>query len=322
MDICNTRALRSAADRSLAVGREPKKVIGAYVGALALLSLAVMVIDLILDRQLDQAVGLSNLELNALLSTFQLILPVLQMLAVLCLNLGYQAALQRIARGQYADHTDLKTGLDRFWALLRMTALQFALYFALCFALVYPCMIIFMLSPFSGDFIAIYNTVTVVDETVMEQLYTALEPMMLVFSVVYFIVCTPIYFRFRLANYILLDKPREGALAALRGSARLMRGNRMHLFKADLRLWWYYLIVAVLTVVSYGNLLLPALGVVLPWSATVSYYVFYALYTAGTLVADYLLRNRVEMTYVQFYEAIRPREQPQQGVVLGNIFQM
>lgn len=322
MDIRNIRGLRADADRALARGREPKKVIGGLIGALALLWLAVMAIDYILDVQLSKSGGLSDLSFSALLSTFQLALPLVQLGFTFCLNLGFQSALLRISRGHYADHTDLKTGFQRFWPLLRMTLLQFSLYFALCFALVYPCTAVYLMTPFADEFWVLAETLTVIDEAAMEQLSTILQPMMIIFTIVYAIACTPIYFRFRMANYILLDKPNERPIMALRNSNRMMRGNRLQLFKVDLNLWWYHGLNALLLVISYGNLLLPMLGVSLPWSADVSYYIFTGIYLIGTLAVYYFLRNRAEMTYIRFYEALRPEEPPQPGVVLGNIFQM
>ena len=304
MDIHNIRGLRQEADRCLKKGREPKKVIGGYVGATALIWLAVMAIDYILDVQLSKSGSLVQLGF-----TF-------------CLTLGFQSALLRISRGQYSDHTDLKTGFQRFWPLLRMTLLQFSLYFALCFALAYPCTAVYLMTPFADEFWVLAETLTVIDETAMEQLSTILQPMMIIFTIVYTVACTPIYFRFRMANYILLDKPNERPIMALRNSSRMMRGNRLQLFKVDLNLWWYHGLNALLLVISYGNLLLPMLGVSLPWPADISYYIFTGIYLIGTLAVYYFLRNRVEMTYIRFYEALRPEEPPQQGVVLGNIFQM
>lgn len=322
MDIRNISGLRAEADRALARGREPKKVITGLSGALALLWLAVMAIDYILDVQLSKSGGLSDLSFSALLSTIQLILPTAQLLIMMCLTLGFQAALLRITRGQYADHTDLKTGFRHFWRLLRMSLLQFALYCALCFVLVYPCMILFTLSPFSGDFLALFESLTVVDEAAVEQIYAALEPMMIFFTIIYAIVCLPLYYRFRMANYILLDKPDYRPLLVLRESTRMMRGNRIHLFKVDLHLWWYHALNLLLMLIAYADLLLPMVGITLPWSSNASYYILNGIYLAGTLAVYYFLRNRVEMTYIRFYEALRPEEPPQQGVVLGNIFQM
>jgi uncharacterized membrane protein len=183
-------------------------------------------------------------------------------------------------------------------------------------------MSIYLMTPFADEFWALNETLTVLDDAAMEQLTAVLQPVMIVFTIIYSMLCLPIYFRFRMANYILLDKPNYRPIFVLRESTRMMRGNRMHLFKVDLHLWWYHGLNLLLLLISYCNLLLPMAGITLPWSDDASYYIFNGIYLAGTLAVYYFLRNRVEMTYIRFYEALRPEEPPQQGVVLGNIFQM
>ena len=48
---------------------------------------------------------------------------------------------------------------------------------------------------------------------------------------------------------------------------------------------------------------------------------FYILYLMLQLVAFYFLRNKIEVAYCLFYNAVKPKEETG-GVVLGNIFQM
>lgn len=43
-----------------------------------------------------------------------------------------------------------------------------------------------------------------------------------------------IYYRYRLAVYVMFDNPELGAFACMRESARLMRGNKFRLFKLDI----------------------------------------------------------------------------------------
>ena len=64
------------------------------------------------------------------------------------------------------------------------------------------------------------------------------------------------------------------------------------------------------------------LGITLPWSADVSYFLFFALYLAAQFAIYYFLRNPVDVTYALAYDAIKPEEKQDGGVVLGNIFQM
>ena len=68
--------------------------------------------------------------------------------------------------------------------------------------------------------------------------------------------------------------------------------------------------------------LLSLVGVNLPWSGTVSYYLFFVLYLAVQFAVYYFLRNPAEVSYAIAYDSIRPKEPKTEGVALGNIFQM
>ena len=77
----------------------------------------------------------------------------------------------------------------------------------------------------------------------------------------------------------------------------------------------------MVTVVCYGDILLPMVGITLPWSGTVSYFVFYVLSLILQFVVYYFFMNRVNVTYAMAYESIRPKPQ-ETKVALGNIFDM
>ena len=102
----------------------------------------------------------------------------------------------------------------------------------------------------------------------------------------------------------------------------MMRRNCLNLLKLDLHLWWFYLASMLASLVCYGDAILPMLGITLPFSDDFSFYLFYGLYWILQFAIFYFLRNGVEVSYALAYDSIRPREQAQGGVVLGNIFQM
>ena len=102
----------------------------------------------------------------------------------------------------------------------------------------------------------------------------------------------------------------------------MMRGNRRNLVRLDLSLWWYYAAVFGATMVCYGDMILPSLGITFPWSETVSYFLFFLLYLALQLAVYYFLCNRVNVTYALAYDAVKPTEKKNNGVILGNIFNM
>ena len=101
----------------------------------------------------------------------------------------------------------------------------------------------------------------------------------------------------------------------------MMRGSRVRLFKLDVSLWWWYAISFVSSLLCYGDVLLPMVGVELPFSADVSYFLFYGLFLVAQFLAAYFFGNYIQVVYAQVYNALKPREKDT-GVVLGNIFQM
>ena len=120
----------------------------------------------------------------------------------------------------------------------------------------------------------------------------------------------------------IADEPRVGALAAMRQSRDMLRRNRFALFKLDLSMWWYYLLQLLVTVICYGNVLLPMVGVTLPFNDTVAYFLFLVLSLIAQMAVAYFAMNRVNVTYAMAYESLRPKPQESKSVPLGNIFNM
>ena len=149
----------------------------------------------------------------------------------------------------------------------------------------------------------------------------ALTPAMVIWAVVFALLAIPLLYRFRLDQYIIIDKPGIGAVAALRESRKLMRGNCISFFLLDVKQWYYYLAMAIASAVSYGSVLLAALGLELPLPGIAVYLIFMALYLALTFLVYRFLRGQVETVYALAYDSIRPEEK-QDGAVLGNIFRM
>ena len=141
-------------------------------------------------------------------------------------------------------------------------------------------------------------------------------------AIVFALVAIPMSYQFRLIYYILMDKPHYGAMLAVRESKQLMRRNRSSLFRLDLSFWWYYLLSALASLLCYGDSILHLMGISLPLSDGVSYFLFYGLYLAALFAIYYCFRNRVGITYALAYESLKPKEETSGGVALGNIFQM
>ena len=332
MNLRNTREINSVAAQRVRQSPSQRKIVMLYAGLALGLTALVTVLNYMLGLQMDKFGGLSNLGKKSMLSTLQSMLPFVQTLLNMCLDLGYVAAMLRIARGMYTSPQTLRLGFDRFWLLMRCSIFQGLILTAVMFVCLYFGVMLFMVTPFSDNAMEIVTPLLsqtsmldssiIIDDATYALLMEALIPAFAICGILFVGLGIPVIYNYRMVDYIIIDKPGIGAMMALRESKRMMRGNRMALLKLDVSLWWYYLATGAATVICYGDVLLPMLGLELPVSETVAYFVFYALYLLATFGVHVLLRNRVEAAYALAYDAVKPEEKQDGGVVLGNIFQM
>ena len=332
MSIPSSKYLKVKAANRLESGKDPKKVILVYSAVVALSALAVNVVQFILDSQISKTGGLQNIGTRSALSTLSSVLPLVQTLVLMCLGLGYTAAVLRLVRRQYASEKTLKAGFERFWLLLRTRLLQTLIYGGIAFLLSYVAMAIFMLSPFSDRLSSLALSLSAAGAITPEALlnntallasaYEALMPMMVIYCILLVIVIWAVSYRFRLVDYLLIDQPQLGALSALRTSRQKMKGHIKELFKLDISFWWYYLLRALSAGLIYLDMVLAILGVQLPLSPTASFFGVILAYLGSDFALNYFFLNRVEMAYALFYDILNPQQPPQEGAVLGNIFQM
>ena len=330
MDIRNTSEIKGAALRRLTDAGQAKRVAAIYAGVTLGLSALVTILGLVLDGMMSGAGGLSGMGRRTMLSSVQSVLPVVSALITMCVELGYQAAMLRVARGQYTSPRTLRLGFDRFWVLLRCVLLEGLILFGITFGGIYLATMLFMFTPFSRrvmelmtpvlDNVTLLSPEMVLDENLYNQLMQAMIPAFVLCTIVVAAAAIPVLCRLRMARFVIIDKPGIGAMAALRESRKMMKGNCLKLLKLDVGLWPYYVGCVLASLLCYGDVLLPMAGVNLPMSDTVSYYVFFVLYLAAQFAVYYYLRNPAETAYAIAYDSIRPKEPRAEGVALGNIF--
>lgn len=330
MDICNTSEIKAAALRRLTDAGQAKRIAAIYAGVTLGLSALVTILGLVLEAMMSGATGLGGMGRRTILSSIQSMLPWVVGLITMCVELGYQAAMLRVARGQYASPQTLRLGFDRFWVLLRCILLEGVILFAIAFGGIYIATMLFMLTPFSGRVMEVLSPVLenvtllspemVLDEALYDQLMQAMIPAFVMCAIVVAAAAIPVLYRLRMARFVIIDKPGIGALAALRESRKMMKGNCLRLVKLDMSLWQYYIGCVFASLLCYGDVLLPMMGVRFPWSDTVSYYLFFALYLAVQFAVYYFLKNQAEVAYSIAYDSIRPKEPKTEGVALGSIF--
>lgn len=332
MDIRNTKELKQFAGSRLETARNTGTITLIFAAVVIGLSVLTAAVDYLLELQIDQSGGLSNLGTRSLLSTLQTMLPLVQTVVAMCMELGYMAAMLRVARGQYTSPNTLRLGFDRFWKLLRYRILESLIYISLGTASLYLAAVIYVLTPLSKPVTALLEPLMaqssllspdiVISDALANQMMDAMLPAFILFGVIYLIAAVPVMYRLRMVSYVIIDKPGLGVMAAFRESRKMMKGNCISLLRLDLSLWWFMLAQFAAMAVCYGDVILPMLGVSFPFSDTVAFFLFYGLYWALEFVIFYFLRSRVEVVYALAYDAICPREEQNQGAVLGSIFQM
>ena len=322
------RELKRQAEDKLRSVPQHKKLALYYAGILCLISVVFMLADQLISMAFPETGGLSNMGLRSFLSTLSSILPIISFVLSMCLSFGFLGGMVRVSRGQYTSPNALRTGFERFFPLLRLTALKALIVTGLSIGATYLTSLIYTLSPLSNALAPALSSGSLLNEgtltldpTTIEAVYAAMPAMLAIFLAVMGIFGVPMLYRLRLADYVLYDHPETGALYALRQSKVMMRGNRWAMFKLDLSFWWYFLLAALSAAVNYAPVLLSLVSVSLPLSDNASAILFFLLSTALDFVVIYRFRSKLEVTYALAYNSLKPPETTG-GAVLGNIFQM
>lgn len=323
MNIHNRREIRRAAAAALDARQAPmKKLLLVYLGIITMLSLAASGVSVLLSDRIADTGGLRNMGLRSVLSTAQTLLPLVQLVVLMGLQLGYNRAALDVARDKEVSCGHLFGGFRRFFPLLRAWLLQGLLYIAAGIASLYASIYLFLMLPVSAAFrdavtpliadaSVISGTVQMTDELLAATAAT-IGPVMCIFAVLYLLLAIPIHYRYRMVMFRILDQNPPRAFAALRESKFLMYRNRINLLKLDLNFWWYYALQALASVIAYGDVLLPMLGVQLPMNTTVAYFLFLILSLGLQFVTFYFFMNRVSVTYAVFYGALLRQQNQRQ----------
>ena len=307
---------RSATDTLDRDGARLQQILLLYLGIITALSLGASVLTVVLSERIADTGGLRNMGLRSILSTVQTLLPMVQTIASMGLQIGYCTAALYALRGNNFSRSTLLGGFRHFFPLMWSYCLQIFLYMSLGITSVYLGTYIFMLLPMSAplqslmtplmESITVMSETITVDEATVAAITDALKPALWFIAALYLPILIPTIYRYRMVIYRIIDQPRPRAMLALRESRLMMHRNRIALLKLDLRLWWYYALQLLILLVCYGDSLLTLLGVTLPWSDTVSYFLFLILSLVLQFVVFYFTMNRVTLIYASAYESMIP----------------
>ena len=178
----------------------------------------------------------------------------------------------------------------------------------------YASSYLYMLTPWSGAVLEFAQS-TGMDMEAANQLLNQMEigqidvllrsmaPMLIIWMGLFTVLAMPMLYRFRMAEYFLLEDRRMGALRAMLASAQMLRKRRVQLFLLDLRFWWYYGLHILCLVVYSADLWLPMLGVAVPDSVFVTLGL-YGFYLIALVLMQTFLRPQVQTAYALAYDRL------------------
>jgi uncharacterized membrane protein len=324
MTIQDRRGLKAAASDALAYAPNAKQLVLLWAGVNTVLPLLVSVLNFILNTQIAQTGGLSGIGLRSILSTAQEALSSLTSLLLPFWNLGYTAAMLHLVRKQSTNNNTLLEGFRRFGPYLRLMLLMVLLFIAIGIAAFYVGITILSVTPLADPVYAVIDQSQsilsgTIDDATLALASQALMPIFFICCGLALLLLIPVFYRLRMAEFCLLDSPHRSARLVMWESRKMMRRNCLQLFQLDLSFWWFYLAQVLLMALCYGDILLPLLGITLPFSEDAAYFIFYIAALLAQFALLYGCSNHVQTTYAAFYDTLRAPEQEENPVMVDAV---
>jgi uncharacterized membrane protein len=313
MDISDRNSLVIEANRRLEHTEcDHRRLVMIYAGVMALVLALASGASWWLQTQISSTGGLQGIGMRSILETAATVLQLVSTIALPFWTMGYVLCILGIVRGKRMETGDLLGGFQRFFPLLRLNLYRVFKYFLIGTVLLYPSIMLFLSTPLAQPVYDILEplvlnatdttqVMVMMDEATAVALTEAMIPWMVLYGGLFLLLAAPLYYRLRLADYILLDNPKLGALQAVRLSTMMTLRKRMQLFLLDLRFWWFYLGLGLSIAVCYLPLILSWFGISLPSWADYACYGGYLAVQFGIITAA---QNKVEATWAVAYEAL------------------
>ena len=313
MDISDRNSLVIEANRRLEHTEcDHRRLVMIYAGVMALVLALSSGASWWLQTQISSTGGLQGIGMRSILETAATVLQLVSTIALPFWTMGYVLCILGIVRGKRMETGDLLGGFQRFFPLLRLNLYRVFKYFLMGTVLLYPSIMLFLSTPLAQPVYDILEplvlnatdttqVMVMMDEATAVALTEAMIPWMVLYGGLFLLLAAPLYYRLRLADYILLDNPKLGALQAVRLSTMMTLRKRMQLFLLDLRFWWFYLGLGLSIAVCYLPLILSWFGISLPSWADYACYGGYLAVQFGIITAA---QNKVEATWAVAYEAL------------------
>lgn len=327
METFNIKSFIHKAREALA-GKDVRRLAMIHAGVTVAAGLIVTLLQYVLAKGIGNTSGLSGLATRSVLETMQTALQWANMILLPFWNLGFLHVALQWSRGSNPVGKDLLTGFHRVGPCLGLLVNRTLLTLFVVVLVTNISSMIYMMLPASAqvkelvmEFAstdALYDYLFTLDTAQIMELFRAMVPMLLISVALSWVILIPMLYRFRLAEFAVLNYPGVRGLAAMVISATLLRRRRWQLFKLDLHLWWYYGLKLLCALVLYADVLLGMLGVALP-AGEMSFLVTYLLYLAGLFLVEALFRPQVDTAYAVFYGQLVELQQKQVPVDPRNV---
>lgn len=321
MGIVNTRSLKEYASLRLSEARyAPRKLALIYTAVAAGIAFLLTLVNYLSQWQINSTVsGLSGMQSRTIWATLQMALQTLSSIVLPFWNAGFLFAAIHLVRGEKAEPASLLEGFRRFGPVLRLQLMRGMIFFGMAIACMYIGSFVYAMTPLARPMVELLlpmmesgMTMEQMQEAIYvlpyEELMQLMKPMVIIAAILFALVAIPSIYRFRMADFIIMDEPRVGAIIALVGSGQLTRRNRWKLFKLDLSFWWFYLAEGLCYLMIHAPKLLGALGVP---ADGVSQWVWLGIYILALLlqVAVYWRSySYVQTTYAAAFDVLRQQK--------------
>ena len=307
------RSVKPTADQLVEHNPNARRLICMHAGIPAAVSLVLTVMSYLLSKQVEGTGGLGGLGLRSILESAQSMLQLLNMIFTLFWGYGLYRIAMNWSRGERAWDADLLAGFHHIGPILRTALLKILLYSGVVILALQLSAILFSMTPLAGDITALAQQL-MEDPDFMPteaQILEATRAYMPFLVIVMVVLLVPVFYRLRLAEFIVMDMPEKGAAHALRFSTKLMRGNCWKLLKFDLRFWWFYLLEVLVACLFYGDWIVEWLGIDLGLSADMLFFMFCIVGLAAQTALYIWRKNQIMTAYALVYRELLPPQEEQ-----------
>lgn len=246
MNILDSKTLKAQARQIL--GETPcdiKKLTLIYCAVAAVLPIFMEILSVLVLSLAPTSAGLADLGKQSIFRTVSTFLSLLPSLLLPFWGVGFLSICVGLVYRQSVTTRDLTAGFRRFWPFLRLFLLIGLIYVGIAFGA--SLILTIFADPLVSPLASLLNRISLKTGSVdidyllsqlsIGELLAALLPALLAILALLLITILPMYYRISMANYILLENPELGAVAAISLSRRLTNGYRWRLLRLDLSFW-------------------------------------------------------------------------------------